>query len=203
MNGYNWQTGDPNNFVAAPATWAAGEGDPSTWTQTSNQYRDEWQSGSILDITTSINNKMGWVILDLGILSNGLDEMYIWNGRQIGTRAMEDFNIYTATAPIVPVSSPTNSTSVDYDFGVAAWTQLGSTKTLSDGGATVIDDGVYSFGGIDARYVGIEILNRHDGTSATNTRVGFAEVAFTAVPEPSTTALLGLGGLALILRRRR
>ena len=26
---------------------------------------------------------------------------------------------------------------------------------------------------------------------------------FTAVPEPSSTALLGLGGLALILRRRK
>ncbi|HAC81435.1 MAG TPA: hypothetical protein DCG06_14140 [Deltaproteobacteria bacterium] len=30
-----------------------------------------------------------------------------------------------------------------------------------------------------------------------------AAVAALAVPEPSTTALLGLGGLALILRRRK
>jgi hypothetical protein len=35
-------------------------------------------------------------------------------------------------------------------------------------------------------------------------RVGFGEIRFgEAVPEPSTTALLGLGGLALILRRRK
>tara|TARA_B110000879_G_scaffold172437_1_gene223951 strand:+ start:3466 stop:4137 length:672 start_codon:yes stop_codon:yes gene_type:complete len=35
-------------------------------------------------------------------------------------------------------------------------------------------------------------------------RVGFGEIRFSeAVPEPSTTALLGLGGLALILRRRK
>lgn len=36
-------------------------------------------------------------------------------------------------------------------------------------------------------------------------RASFAEIAFrgTAVPEPSFAALLGLGGLALILRRRK
>ncbi len=35
-------------------------------------------------------------------------------------------------------------------------------------------------------------------------RVGFGEIRFgEAVPEPTTTALLGLGGLALILRRRK
>jgi hypothetical protein len=32
---------------------------------------------------------------------------------------------------------------------------------------------------------------------------GIGGVAFEAVPEPTTTALLGLGGLALILRRRK
>ena len=33
--------------------------------------------------------------------------------------------------------------------------------------------------------------------------VGLSEIRFSAVPEPTTTALLGLGGLALILRRRK
>jgi hypothetical protein len=32
---------------------------------------------------------------------------------------------------------------------------------------------------------------------------GYSEIDVFAVPEPSTTALLGLGGLALILRRRK
>ena len=33
--------------------------------------------------------------------------------------------------------------------------------------------------------------------------VGIRELGFNTVPEPSSTALLGLGGLALILRRRK
>lgn len=52
------------------------------------------------------------------------------------------------------------------------------------------------FEGIDARYVRYEQLS-----GAGNG--GVAEIQFYAVPEPSSTALLGLGGLALILRRRK
>ena len=32
---------------------------------------------------------------------------------------------------------------------------------------------------------------------------GYDDVSFVSVPEPSSTALLGLGGLALMLRRRK
>jgi len=39
--------------------------------------------------------------------------------------------------------------------------------------------------------------------STTDARVGFAGMQIITVPEPSSAALLGLGGLALILRRRK
>jgi hypothetical protein len=41
------------------------------------------------------------------------------------------------------------------------------------------------------------------GLAGSAGRVTYSQVAFDTVPEPSSTALLGLGGLALILRRRK
>lgn len=50
-------------------------------------------------------------------------------------------------------------------------------------------------------YVGMRVLSLHSGGSTT--QVGFDGISLTAVPEPSSTTLLGLAGLALILRRRK
>ena len=203
MNGYNWTTGNTNDYVAAPIDWANGEGDPITWTQTSGQYRDEWQADQLLDVTSSINNKMGWIILDLGSEVAALNDMYLWNGVQIGTNAMKDFNIYYSTSPVVPSTQGPTSGSVadDYDFGVAAWTKLNdSALTLPDGGT---NSGVYSLDMINARYIGIEMLSRWSGNTNPDTgRIGFGEVAFTT-PEPSTAILLLLAGFGLMSRRRK
>jgi len=48
-------------------------------------------------------------------------------------------------------------------------------------------------------------VNLDDAETANpaQSRVDYIGVAYTAVPEPSSAALLGLGGLALILRRRK
>lgn len=67
---------------------------------------------------------------------------------------------------------------------------------------------VFATGGVAARYVRLEITDNYFGTAPMTgggSRVGIGELRFdvSAVPEPSSTALLGLGGLALILRRRK
>lgn len=203
MNGYDWTTGNSNDYVAAPGDWPNGEGDPSTWTQTSSQYRDEWQADQLLDTTTSINGKVGWVILDLGS-SYALEDMYLWNMVQGGTNAMEDFNLYYSNgSPIIPATQgPTGGTAADdYDFGAAAWTKVngGTPLTLVDGGS---NSGVYSMN-VTARYVAIEMMSRHSGNFDPDVgRIGLGEVAFTAIPEPSVALLSGLG-LMMLLRRRK
>ncbi len=47
-----------------------------------------------------------------------------------------------------------------------------------------------------------ELHDEHTSPAGDNT-VNYSNIVVDAVPEPSTTALLGLGGLALILRRRK
>jgi hypothetical protein len=198
--------GNPQTGGALPA--AIGD-----WENTNTgSYQCEWQADHMLDITTSINGKMGWIIMDLGE-EYVVGDMHLWNGGQIGTQAMKDFNIYYSTAPVVPsTQGPTGGNDADdYDFGVAAWTpSLLGAQVLGDGtGATgtgggKLADGIYDLGGVTARYVALEIMSRHNGnTDPTVGRIGFSEAGFDVVPEPATMSLLALGGLAMLRRKRR
>ncbi|MBK1831423.1 PEP-CTERM sorting domain-containing protein [Verrucomicrobiaceae bacterium R5-34] len=75
------------------------------------------------------------------------------------------------------------------------WTAGGNT-VLSSG---IAPDGYVSFNGLKS--TGGELVITVDGT---NQYSPIAQLELTAVvPEPSSAALLGLGGLALILRRRK
>tara|TARA_B110000908_G_scaffold69609_1_gene83953 strand:- start:91 stop:888 length:798 start_codon:yes stop_codon:yes gene_type:complete len=55
--------------------------------------------------------------------------------------------------------------------------------------------------GIDLAY--LEFRGQSGGSNSTDGGMILDNISVAAVPEPSTTALLGLGGLALILRRRK
>lgn len=58
-------------------------------------------------------------------------------------------------------------------------------------------------GTFDADTVRMTILDNHfGGTAPGGDRLGLGEVKFVAVPEPSTSLLAGLAGLALLRRRR-
>ena len=84
--------------------------------------------------------------------------------------------------------------------GVPTGTSLGTFN--ADGGEASI---TLSAANIDPDSNGVAVFMIHDtdGGGLDGTGFEFNSLTLTAIPEPSSTALLGLGGLALIARRRR
>ena len=80
---------------------------------------------------------------------------------------------------------------VDIETGKGFAINTGGTLNVTGGGLLIWHDRTLA----EAAALG--------GTVNANASLVGSDVHFTAVPEPSTTALLGLGGLALILRRRK
>lgn len=118
-----------------------------------------------------------------------LSHFYLWNHSHNGAAAAtaNGLNDFTLTF---------------YDGAGGSGTQIGAV--FSDNAAQAPSSGNYAAEAFD---VGIRngvrsvVLsgNDHNLTGF----IGIRELGFEAVPEPSSTALLGLGGLALILRRRK
>lgn len=82
----------------------------------------------------------------------------------------------------------------------ASFEAAGSTFTAGFGGSFLDETAVTDAFGDSFRLGGALASN---GSSLSYTNNGNGTFTVNAVPEPTTTALLGLGGLALILRRRR
>ena len=136
-----------------------------------------WQGG-VPGIGTTIT-------FDLGNSYN-LTGTYIWNynNPDSSPRGFTDFEIYVGGS-----GDPTASTLITASAQISQ-NSIGAPNTAE----------FESFVASNVRYVRFRSL-----ATGANDRVGLGEVRFdgTLVPEPSSFALLGLGGLALLLRRRR
>ena len=133
-----------------------------------------------------------------------LDQAYdlvgieIWNHNEVNYWAMGWSNIVVET-------------SLNNGTDPSDWTEVysGDLPLAPAGGLAPSESSLtINLGGTPVQYV--SLVNTGIGTDAnwntaawdTGTNVGLSEVRF-LVPEPSTLALLGLGGLAIFLRRRR
>ena len=179
--------------------------DPSKWVVAYNNYPDEWMANPLVG---ALNSKIAWASFDLGT-STALADLYLWNVRySSGGDGTATYNLYYADSPTVALPAQPNKGSWsntgltpqgDYDFvNGGGWTLFNTTGVLT---VPKKGDSVVDLSGVTARYVALEILT-NQGSTYNGGRVGLLEVAVTT-PEPATMALLGLGGLALLRRRRR
>ena len=166
------------------------DNDPSTWIADEEGWIHEWQSLSLLSAGT--NSKIGWVVIELGSVTDGLKDLYIWNERENAMRTVDEYNVYYASSPTmaVPEDPGQGNTNGDYDFASEGWTQIGTTLNMSsrfDTGEEEDANDVVDLGGVSAKYIAIEIITNGGHME----RVGLAEIALTttALPLDVTTVV--------------
>ena len=141
------------------------------------------------------------IIYDLGAVYN-IDRMRVWNyneGYNNGSFVLTDRGLNRVTVTFgetlsgATASNPTGTNLPNTLAGVTTFAQATGLNSY--------EGEEFTFSTISARYVKIQALSNHGSTDVS----GLSEVQFfiAPIPEPSTTLLFGIGGLAMLLRRRK
>jgi hypothetical protein len=149
-----------------------------------------------------INNDAEYITFDLGGAFD-LTDLHVWQFTRdtVGNdenRGVSQFDVLVS------------SDNVSFTEVLSNLTLSKAIDTTPDNGLPDGNEPVQSFGlaQTGVSYVRLAVDSTFEGGAGRDWQGGFGEVRFegaavAAVPEPSATALLGLGGLALMLRRRR
>lgn len=120
-----------------------------------------------------------------------LDTLHLWNWNRFQDGSDNDRGVNGFTVAI----SDDNTSFTDVGT-------FGATMEAAGASGGTISAQSFGLGDQNAQYVRITVNTNHGNAGF----VGIEELHYenvTPIPEPSSTALLGLGGLALILRRRK
>ena len=161
---------------AVPAVLPTHEspGDPQAFENVAGRFTSK-------DAVTTLTFDLGSsYTLDSLILWNGAE---VWGGTYYNNRGLDSF---------------TMSFSAD---GVTFTDAMAVDATIV-GETTTFDAETFAISNVTAQYVQFSDLVNGAGNTA-HTAISELRFTGTVVPEPSSAALLGLGGLALILRRRK
>ena len=153
-----------------------------------------------------------WVMLDLGQEYN-LDEIRLWNANIAhGDAGLMGWNAMNMSIHVAGdgAALPSTDAGLGNYFTDASWTNIWDGD-LDQGVWDIPQDSLVdpqlildATGNNGVRYVAIDVDSRYDGANHAIALMGHIQFDgdVTQIPEPSTFALLGLGSIFLLRRRR-
>ena len=182
---------DPQNVVNGVGMDDAGAGLQSAL-HTNGNATTGWISaiGALSDVTFDVDLGSTFV----------LDEVAVWNFTQSfdggQNRGSKDVTISTSIDGVTFVAI------ADINGGTIGTHTLTQAPNVHPGNVPQAVSDIFDLGGVSASHVRIFIHNAYGTGTGNDVVLGLNEVRFYDVPEPGSLALLGIGGIAMLRRRR-